>query len=748
MQKKIFSAVTALVTLCTAAASQLSSDSVHAAASYDLQVSVDIYASQKPISPYLYGVNSQFRSEEYLYAADATSARQGGNRFSGYNWETNFSNAGSDWLHNSDQYLIDFNKELLTVPGAPAIGFAQEAAEKNVPYKITTIQMAGYVSADDSGEVTEDEIAPSARWKEVKASKGSDFSMTPDTTDDYVYMDEYVNYLVQTLGDATTATGYQAYNLDNEPTLWASTHKRMHPDAVTCEEIVTKSIDFSSAIKSVDPNAEIFGLALFGVNAYTQFSGAPDWSEHSSDYDWFLSYYLDEMAKAEEEYGKRLIDVIDLHYYSEAKGQCRVTECEDYTHTDCIEARLQAPRSLYDYTYIENSWIGDYEQEYLPIFPNVHNSIDTYYPGTKLALTEYNFGGGNHISGAVAQADALGVFASNDVYVSNLWAINSSYEYQLAAINLYTNYDGNGSSFGNTLVESSTSDIDKATSYASINGNDPSKVTMVLTNKSLTETQNASITLDSDADYSSAKVYGITGDSCEIKLLQTVDSIQDNSFNVEIPALSVVQIEINADDYTLLGDVNTDSYINEEDLSLMNDYLFAKPEAEVSYLHSDMVKNESIDVFDLAALRKRLTEVNQPPVEPAEITQAYWSTKTGQWRIKNGLNGETVTLTFGGTPGNKLNLGYGYWDNAAINEETGAAGAWIHDDTTKLGNHTFDENGEIKLNITVAESASNLEIMLYNYTTTDSSGTVVQLDKGEVTLKDVTTPNPRYTETE
>lgn len=734
MKKKFMAAVLAAVTLCAGVSSQATLSGILAAGSYDIEVSVDISGYRKAISPYIYGVNSQFRSEEYLYDADATSARQGGNRFSGYNWETNYSNAGRDWLHNSDEYLVDFNKELLAIPGAPAIGFAQEAAAKNVPYKITTLQMAGYVAADADGEVTEEEIAPSDRWIEVKAAKGSEFSMTPDTTDGYVYMDEYVNYLVETLGDATTETGYQAYNLDNEPGIWDGTHARMHPEETSCEEIVTKSIEYSAAVKAVDPNAEIFGLSLFGMGAYTSFSGAPDWSEHADEYDWFISYYLDEMAKAEEEHGQRLIDVIDVHYYSEAKGQCRVTECEDYTHTDCIEARLQSPRTLYDPMYIEDSWIGEGEQEYLPVLPTIWESIDTYYPGTKLALTEYNFGGGNHISGAVAQADALGVFAENDVYVSNLWAVNSNFDYQLSAIDLYTNYDGNGSSFGDTLVESDTSDMEKATSYAAIDGTDESRVTLVLTNKSLTDTQNATITLNSGADYSSAKVYGITGDSSEIQLLQTVSNIENNRFTLSVPALSVVQIEINADEYTMLGDVNTDGTVDALDVEDLNEYLAVKPDTAISLPHAELIADGTVNVFDLSVLKGLLAEWSTPP--ETEPIVAFWWTKTGQWRIKNGMGGETVTLVFGGEAGNKLNLGYGYWDPVTVNPDTGNAGIWIHNDDTKLGKYTFDENGEARVTFTIPENASSVEIITYNYTD-ESSGTVVQLDKSLFTLDKV-----------
>ena len=83
--------------------------------------------------------------------------------------------------------------------------------------------------------------------------------------------------------------------------------------------------------------------------------------------------------------------------------------------------------------------------------------------------------------------------------------------YAASAINLYTNYDGEGASFGDTLVESSTSDISLAYSYASIDGSDDSTVKTVLSNKSADQTEDAVITLDGTTkDYKSAVVYAIT----------------------------------------------------------------------------------------------------------------------------------------------------------------------------------------------------------------------------------------------
>ena len=51
-------------------------------------------ASAKPISPYIYGMNHYAGSS---LTNPVTSDRLGGNRWTGYNWESNASNAGRDW---------------------------------------------------------------------------------------------------------------------------------------------------------------------------------------------------------------------------------------------------------------------------------------------------------------------------------------------------------------------------------------------------------------------------------------------------------------------------------------------------------------------------------------------------------------------------------------------------------------------------------------------------------------------------
>ena len=129
----------------------------------------------------------------------------GGNRLTAYNWENNASNAGADWYHNSDNYL-DCNEpaDEQDIPANVLTNFNARTKANNTQYTLGTVQLAGYVAKTKDGEVAESEAAPSAKFAEVKAEKGSELSLTPDVTDNYIYTDEYINYLVNKIGTADT----------------------------------------------------------------------------------------------------------------------------------------------------------------------------------------------------------------------------------------------------------------------------------------------------------------------------------------------------------------------------------------------------------------------------------------------------------------------------------------------------------------------------------------------------------------
>ena len=634
--RKIKAFLTSLIFTGTIASSVITAaPAVTAAGSYDMTVSVDLSGERKEISPYIYGVN-QYTSQDDYKKVTATAIRQGGNRMTAYNWETNASNAGSDWQHSSDTNLSTSED-----PADCAKKFSAFSVNHGFDYKFTTLQLAGYVAADKNGPVSESEAAPSKRWNKVVLTKNAPFDDTPDLNDGVVYMDEYVSYLVKNLGDSTTSTGIQGYSLDNEPALWAHTHSRMHPQPVTIEELSSKSIEMAKAIKAIDPHAETFGPALYGYTAYDHLAdddNSNEWEtiKAANNYNWYIDCYLDQMKKASDEAGTRLLDVLDIHYYSESAREG-------------AEDRVQSVRTLYEKGFAENSWIGQWCQQNIPILPTIQDSIDKYYPGTKLAISEYNFGGDNDVSGTIAQAEALGCYADAGVYLATLWG-NGNYIY--SGINLYTNYDGKGSCFGNTLVPTTTEDVSLSSAYAAVNGNDNGFVTAMITNKNMTDGENVSLKLNnSDKEYKSAAVYAVYGDSSDIRLVDVIENISGNTVNVELPAYCAAMVAV-SDDPTEFDDLDPSGKndpvfktvtINDPESNISSEGFVVLPIEDPEHLSKIVltadVSSSAGSAWATAGCALSINAVDKNGT-------GFWTSKTYNLALGNG---STATIDFDGT---------------------------------------------------------------------------------------------------
>ena len=104
----------------------------------------------------------------------------GGNRQTGYNWENNASNAGSDYEHQSDEWPCTvLGYKDCGVPGAQFIDFAKENKTLGAE-TLATIPIVDYVAADKNKKVLEADKAPSARWVKSIAKKPGALSLTPE----------------------------------------------------------------------------------------------------------------------------------------------------------------------------------------------------------------------------------------------------------------------------------------------------------------------------------------------------------------------------------------------------------------------------------------------------------------------------------------------------------------------------------------------------------------------------------------
>ena len=293
--------------------------------------SVDISQGHSVISPFIYGVNNAVNQTQFQNA-NAAFQRQGGNRWTAYNWNNNASNAGSDYLYENDNYLGGGS-----TPGGAVLPFVQAGRTAGAGV-LVTVPINGYVAADFSGPQNPS-IPPqnSPHFVPEYPTPAQD----PAPAANHVYQ----NGFVQLIANNFTPSANQplGFELDNEPDLWNSTHQEVHPAQTTYAELLQKSIAYATMIKSIAPTAQVYGPVSYGWEGYTTLQSAPDSAADGN----FLDYYLHNMATASAAAGTRLLDVLDLHWYPEATGNgVRITN--DDTSPAVVAARLQAPRSLWD----------------------------------------------------------------------------------------------------------------------------------------------------------------------------------------------------------------------------------------------------------------------------------------------------------------------------------------------------------------------------------------------------------------
>ena len=499
----------------------------------ELTFEVDTAKVIRPISPYVYGINSQKDDNN----AACTVRRMGGNRQTGYNWENNASNAGNDYEHQSDEWPCTvLGYKDCGVPGAQFIDFARENKTLGAE-TLATMPIVDYVAADKNKKVVEADKAPSARWVKSIAKKPGALSLTPNLDDKVVYQDEFVNLLVNKLGKAADG-GIKFYSLDNEPALWPSTHPRIHPERTRYDEMVKRTEAVATEVVRIDPSAMNLGAVAFGWSEFMSLSDAPDSKEHNAKYGTYLDFFLASMKELEAKHKKRLVHVLDVHWYPEARGTKRITEKD--TSPKTVAARLQAPRSLWDATYTEKSWITGTWGKPIRLIPWLLERIAERYPGTKLAMTEYNFGAADHISGGLAQADVLGIFGREGLYLGNYWGDGPGNGnlpgYIKAAFRLYRNYDGKRGTFGDTAVAATPADIAKASIYAATDTKRKGLLTILVINKELRSIFNAKIAVKG-GKYAKAQVYTLDGSSPDLKPQPPVD-VKNGQIDYKLPPVS------------------------------------------------------------------------------------------------------------------------------------------------------------------------------------------------------------------
>jgi PKD repeat protein len=503
-------------------------------------VTVDAGVNRHAINPNVYGI--AYGTTTQLADLNVPINRYGGNNSSRYNWQINADNRDADWYFESigdtssvagervDTFISNTRaggaQALITIP---MIGWVAQLGASRA-------KLAGFSQAKYGTQTGND-----AQWfpdagNGILKSTGQDVSGN-DPNDANVpnsstLQQQGVQAIVNKWGLAQNG-GQHYYILDNEHSIWFSTHRDVHPTGATMSEILSTTLNYASAIKGVDPGALIVGPEEWGWSGYFYsgydqqygslhgWSFLPDRSNHGgADYlPWLLGQW-----KAD---GRHLLDVFTVHYYPESG------EFGNDTSTSMQLLRNQSTRSLWDPNYVDQSWINDK----VMLIPRLRNWVNTYYySGTPIGITEYNWGAEGHINGATTQADILGIFGREGLDLAARWTTPDASTPTYKAIKMYRNYDGNKSAFGDTSVSATGPNPDNVAVFAAQRTSDGALTVMVI-GKYLSANTPVNVALNNFNAAGTAQIYQLTSTNAIARLTDL--SFSGSTVSFTAPAQSI-----------------------------------------------------------------------------------------------------------------------------------------------------------------------------------------------------------------
>jgi hypothetical protein len=306
------------------------------------------------------------------------------------------------------------------------------------------------------------------------------------------------------------------------------------------QEIWTKILTTATMVKSNDSNALVLGPEEWGWSGYFYSGYDQQWAGQHNDYNSshfpdrgtnggmdYMPWLLTQFHQQDTNTGQRLLDYFTLHCYPQ-EGSVSTGDASSATAL----LRNQSTRVFWDTNYVDPSWINNV----IMLIPRMHAWVSNYYPGTKIGITEYNWGAESNINGAIAQADLLGIFGWQNLDLATRWTTPNAVTPTYKAMKMYRNYDGNKSGFGDTSVSCTGPNPDKVSCFAAVRSSDGALTVMVI-NKQLTATASAMISLANFSAAGAAQQWQLTSSNVITHLADV--PVSANSFSNLLPAQSI-----------------------------------------------------------------------------------------------------------------------------------------------------------------------------------------------------------------
>jgi hypothetical protein len=347
-------------------------------------VQVDANASRRAINPNIYGI--AYGTAATLSDLNAPLNRQGGNNTSRYNWQLNADNRGFDWYFQSiaepsatagergDTFISTSRsagaQPMLTVPMVDWVAKLGASRGKLASYSIN--KYGAQTDRDWQWFPDAGNGILSSNNQEITWNDPNDANVPNNST----FQGGWVQHLVNRWGLAASG-GLKYYILDNEHSLWHSTHRDAYPVGARMADIRAKILDYAAAIKNRDASALIVGPEEWGWSGYIfsgydqQWGSKNGWSnlpDRTANGNWdYLPWLLKELKATSVAGGLKPLDVVTVHYYPQGG------EFSNDVSASMQLRRNRSTRSLWDPAYVDETWIGTQVQ----LIPRLRGWVDT-----------------------------------------------------------------------------------------------------------------------------------------------------------------------------------------------------------------------------------------------------------------------------------------------------------------------------------------------------------------------------------
>ena len=503
-------------------------------------LTVNAAANRHPINPDVYGIVNYGLDANFAKEIKLPNTRWGGDGTTRYNWQVDSSNAGFDWYFmggsgtpnptpgaGPDTMIRTFQPAgthpLLTIPIIPYIN-STAAWTCSFPVSVYGTQQSTNPYVHPNGDNCGNSIAGPNNPNGPSGTQLIDKNIYANHIDNSPqFQQNWIDHLLLTFGTAATG-GVPYYQLDNEPGGWGNTHRDVLPNGADYDTIFNLGSAYAAMIKATDPTAQVMGPSDFTLGGWIGTSA--DMQEHDGLY--AGQWYLQKMQKYAQTNGKRILDYFDEHYYGGSTT--------DNTY------ELESTRSFWDPTYNSGTWVEQYYLGNMQLIPRFKSWIQQYYPGTKLAFSEYSWGAGTTLIGALAEADILGIFGREQVDFADMWNPPQPTDPIAYSFRLYRDYDGAGSQYGDTWVAAASSDQSQLAIYGAQRTSDGA-LTLVVINKTA-GALTTSIQLSNFNPVASASFYTYSAANLQQIVAQPSLPVANSAVSATFPAQSASVIVI------------------------------------------------------------------------------------------------------------------------------------------------------------------------------------------------------------